>query len=1145
MQSRSKRLCTLAAFMLATGIGLQAQISKTVSVNLENSDLKTLFQTLQKQTGCVFSYSDDILNQGGTVSIKMQAPASKVLSTVLNSKNLSFKQVSDKSILIVPGKAQSEAKVETKAEAVSGKKSVTGVVLDQAGEPCIGATVFVQGTKLGASTDLDGKFSLAGIKNGAVVKVTYVGCKPYIFKVGNDTEYICKLEEENQKLDELVVIGYGVAKKRDVSTAISQIKGDELANRPNADFRQSMAGKMPGVSVMQTSGNPEGDNLMVRVRGVGSITAGNEPLYIVDGVPMENGISNLNPNDIESLEVLKDASAAAIYGSRGSNGVIIITTRKGKTERAKVSYDGYFAWDKVSKKIALMNAYENALIIKEAHDGAYYDLHPGGTDPNGKRPESYSNWPVEIDPYLAGVQGLTDTDWQDAIFRTGQGMNHNLAVSGKTATTNYFISGSFLHKDGIIINSDTEKYNFRVNLDGHVDRLKFGVNMAPSYQYSNKVNADGPYSDGGVVQSALAMHPMFPVYNADGTFNFQGNGYFRVGTFDYQHNEILNPVALATLNKDKVSKFTFVGRAYMGLDLGKGFQIQTSLGGNFYGANERKYRPSELPKLGKSYYLSPSNPIAESSNRTFYNWLWENQLTYNRTFGEHSLNGVLVQSVQKETATKLWVTATDFPNDYIQTISGGTVSSGTDATEQWSLASYIARAQYNYSGKYMLSAALRADGSSRFGKNNRWGYFPSASAAWRFSGENFMENLGWTWFNDGKLRASYGKTGNFNIGNYQHLSTMSSDDYILGSGSGTLNAGYKPDGIANDDLTWEKTSMVNFGIDLAAFNGYIRGSVEYYTADTNDMLLNVPVPRPTGYQNTLLNIGQVNNRGWEVSLSSTHSYSNGFNYSFSANWAKNTNEVKKLGANDTPIITTVTGVDHAYYITQVGGAIGSYYLLVKDGIFKNEDELRSYPHFADTKPGDFRFVDVDGDGVLDIEKDRTVVGNYMPDFTYGINGSIGYKGIDVAFAFQGVYGSEILNLTRRYLDNMQGNQNGTKLQLDRWQSAENPGSGEVNRANRKQSGYNARTSTWVIEDGSYFRLQNLAIGYTLPSKLTRKVFIDKCRFYVSANNLYTWTKYSGYNPECSNSSNALTPGIDYGTYPLARTLMFGVNITTF
>lgn len=1019
-------------------------------------------------------------------------------------------------------------------------KTITGTVTDHEGEPVIGATVIVEGTSTGTATDLDGNFTLNQVKEGAKVKVTYVGCKPTTFTVDSKDRYTISLASALEELDEVVVVGYGVQKKRDVTTAISSIKADELANKPNADFRQSMAGKMPGVSVMQTSGDPEGDNLQVRVRGVGSVTAGNEPLYIVDGVPMENGLSSVNSNDIESLEVLKDASAAAIYGSRGANGVIIITTKKGKTERVRVTYDGYVAWDKVSKKIDMMNAYENARISMEAHEAAYQQLHPGGTAPNGQRPESYSNWPVILDPYLAGTPDLTDTDWQDEIFRTAFSTSHNVSISGKTGGTNFFISGGYLDKEGIIINSDTKKYSFRGNIDGKYQRFRYGANFSPSYSESHKVKASGSYGDEGVVQSALAYHPFFPVYNEDGSFNFDGNGMLRTGT-DYQHNEILNPVALATLTKDKLRRFNFIGRIFAGFDFGFGFEFQTSFGGNYYGVTEDYYRPSTLPLLGKSYYGKKSNPVSKASSQSYYNWLWENQLSWNREFGNHSINAVLVQSVQKETVTGLNVSATDFPNDYIQTITGGTVSTGKQQTEQWSLASYIGRVSYNYLDKYLLSAAIRADGSSRFGKNNRWGYFPSVSAAWRFTGEEFWENTGMqNWWYDGKLRASFGRTGNFAIGNYQHLSTMSGDDYVLANG---LAPGYKPDGAENPDLTWEKTSMFNAGLDISLLNGYLTATVEYYNSNSTDMLLNVPVPRVTGYQNILMNIGKVNNRGWELSLGSTHAYANGFSYSFNFNFAKNTNEVKKLGQNDTPIIETA-GVDHAYYITQVGKPIGSYYLLVYDGVFKTQDEVRSYPHFDTAQAGDFKFVDVDGDGVLDQEKDRAIVGNYMPDFTYGFSGSVGFKGIDLAFAFQGVHGNEILNLNRRYLDNMQGNQNGTSLQLDRWQSEANPGNGLVNRANRKQTGNNARTSTWVLEDGSYLRLSNLSIGYTLPQKWTRKVYLDKCRFYVSANNLFTITNYSGFNPEVSNKSNALTPGLDYGTYPLARTFMVGVNITT-
>ena len=371
---------------------------------------------------------------------------------------------------------------------------------------------------------------------------------------------------------------------------------------------------------------------------------------------------------------------------------------------------------------------------------------------------------------------------------------------------------------------------------------------------------------------------------------------------------------------------------------------------------------------------------------------------------------------------------------------------------------------------------------------------------------------------------------------------MGTDDYILGTGNGSLVNGYRPTDVANPDLTWEKTSMFNAGLDLSVLNGYFGLTAEYYYANTTDMLLEVPIPHLTGYSTTLMNIGKVNNRGWELSATSAHSFANGISYSFNANWAKNTNEVKALGANDAPIIKSGS-VDHAYYITQVGEPIGSYYLLVQDGIFRNEEDLMSYPHVSNARPGDFRFVDIDGDGEIDLEKDRTIVGNYMPDFTYGFGGTFAYKGLDFAIAFQGVYGNEILNLNRRYLDNMEGNTNGTVAAYWRWKSPSDIGDGNTNRANRKQTGNNSRTSTWHIEDGSYLRLQNIAVGYTLPKKWTSKAYIQRLRIYLSAQNLFTWTEYSGYNPEVSGSTSALTPGEDYGTYPLARTFMVGLNIT--
>jgi TonB-linked SusC/RagA family outer membrane protein len=972
-----------------------------------------------------------------------------------------------------------------------------------------------------------------------MLAVSYIGCKDQDIKVNGREVINVNLADDNKVLEEVVVVGYGVQKKRDVSTAVSSVKAEALANNPSTDFRQALAGKMPGVQVTVPSGDPEG-SVSIRVRGVSTVNAGSDPLYVVDGVPMERGFANLNTNDIESVEVLKDASAAAIYGSRGSNGVVLVTTKKGTSDKLSVSYDGYVGVQNVSKKLDMMNAYEYAEFVKDAHDNAYLDKNPNGSanDPNSSRKEGYMKIPDMLVPYLEGKTGLTDTDWQNAIFRSAMTTGHNISLSGKSNSINYFVSGNYMKKEGIIIGSDFEKYGGRLNLSGQHKRLKFGVNFAPSYSVSNSVNASGA---NGIVQSALMMPPIFPVYNPDGSYNYQGNGYLRIGT-DYQINEVLNPVAMARLQSNVTDRMSITGKAFAELELMKGLSYKLSLGGDYYGAHNDQYRQSALPLKGKNYYDTPSNPKGYSSSSFFFNWLVENQLTYTTTIDKkHNISAVLVQSAQKETMKTDNVTATDYPNDYIHTINGGTVTEGESDKTQWSIASYLARVQYNYEGRYMLSAAIRADGSSRFGKNNRWGYFPSASAAWRISDEQFFKNVKkLSFINDMKIRASYGVTGNFQIGNYDHLATMSIDNYILGNG---LAYGYKPDNIKRDDLSWEKNQMINAGIDLQMFDGYLGLSVDYYNTNTSNMLLYVPVPLLTGYSTSLQNLGKVNNRGWEIGLTSQHTFANGLGYSFNVNYAKNTNEVKELGPGNAPIISSGS-VGHAYYITEVGKPIGSYYLLKYDGVFKNQQELDSYPHLANAKVGDFRFVDVDGSGDIDLDKDRTICGNYMPKFTYGFGGKLWYGGFDMDFNFQGVYGNKILNLNRRYIDSMEGNANGTKIALDRWKSPENPGSGWVNRANRKQTGSNGRTSTWHLEGGSYLRLQNLALGYTLPRAFTQKFKVEKMRVYVSGQNLFTITNYSGYNPEVNaRPSKNLTPGEDYGTYPLARTYMFGLNIT--
>ncbi|MGN1219444.1 MAG: SusC/RagA family TonB-linked outer membrane protein, partial [Candidatus Cryptobacteroides sp.] len=668
---------TLLAVIVMAGFSISLQ-AQNVTIHKDQVTLETVLDELSSQTGYSFLHSRPTVNPDSIVSLNVKDVTLKeALNVLFSNTKIAFE--------IKGTKVYLTEKTQDKDKQNGKKKLVSGVAVDQNGFPVIGAGVLVKGTTRGVSTGLDGDFFIE-VSEDETLLFSCIGYDDVEILVGGKENIDVVMNESSMVLSDVVVIGYGAVKKRDVSTAISSIKSEDIANHSIADFRQAMVGKMPGVSVMQTSGDPEG-SVMVRVRGIGSATAGNDPLYVIDGVPVESGLSNINANDIESMEVLKDASSAAIYGSRGSNGVILVTTKKGSSDRLRISYDGYYALDMVSKKIDMMDAYEYAQFVKEGHDNAYHDAVPGGTEPNGSRADSWANYPVEIIPYLEGQPGLTNTDWQDQIFRKAHTHSHNLSFSGKTDAINYFISGNVLSKQGVIINSDYTKYALRFNLDGKRGNFKYGVNFAPSYSKSNRVNASGAYGSGGVVQSALAYNPMWPVYNEDGSFNFLGNGYWRIGN-DYQHNEILNPVALATLKKDIVERVAMTGRVFASYEFFDGFSFQTSLGGSYYGASNDQYTSQDLETLGKANYGKKSNPIGYASSAFQYNWLWENQFTFNRTFNDkHMVNAVLVHSLQKDTQKKMNVTATDYPNDYIQTIGGGVVNKGDSNTEQWSLAS--------------------------------------------------------------------------------------------------------------------------------------------------------------------------------------------------------------------------------------------------------------------------------------------------------------------------------------------------------------------------------------------------------------------------------------------------------------------------
>lgn len=1028
-------------------------------------------------------------------------------------------------------------------------KHLSGLVVDEKGEPIIGASVRVQGSDNGAITDLDGKYLLNNVAGNATILVSYIGYKTESLSAKNNLSRIV-LKEDTRLLEEIVVVGYGSQKKRDVTTAISSVKAEDMINNPSTDFRQALAAKMPGVQVLSLGGDPSGNNVSVRVRGISSATAGNEPLYVIDGVPTDaRSFANIASNDIASVEVLKDASSAAIYGSRGSGGVILVTTKMGTSERPLITYDGYYGISTVSKKIDLLNAYEWAQANKDGHDGSYMTDNPTASvdDPNSMRTgQTYWQTPSDVLLYLNDRTGtLTDTDWQDAIFRSAQSTSHNLAVSGKGKHLKYYTSANYLWREGTIIGSDFERYSMRLNLDGERNRLRWGVNFSPAYSKQNYVDADSQYGSDGVIASALMTAPVFPVHNADGSYNWDMNGKFNLDETNTQYNNTLNPVALALEIDDLRERMSLLGNAYVSYEFIKGLTYKLSVGGDFYSYSRDYYRPSYIETRGNSTHGQASSPTGIHEANFYYNWNIENQLAYNWTHEDHSLNAIAVYQAQKNINKTSKITGTGYADDNVRTIAGATeiLTSGTSSAKSgWTMASWLMRAQYAYKGRYMLSAAIRGDGCSRFGKNNRWGYFPSVSAGWRISDESFLRDK--SWLDDLKLRISYGQTGNSQIGNYDHLATLSSLTYISGAGDGNVVSGYYPSAVQNDDLGWEKNSQVDVGFDVTLFKGLLGMSFDYYYSRTTNMLFDVPIAQISGMSTATMNIGSMQNQGIELNLTSTHQWKD-FGYNFSGNFSLNRNKVLHLGNNDAAIIKAGSYAQ-SYYITEVGKSIGNYYLLIQDGIFHNQQELDSYPHFANTHVGDFRFVDVDNDGIMEEDDDRAICGNYMPDFTYGFSGSFNFRGFDLSASFQGSYGSEILNLERRYLCNMEGSSNMMKLALDRAQvdyTTHTVTSGTLNRGNRKSTGRNgASTSTFHIEDGSYLRLQNLSLGYTFPDLWMRRFGISKLHVYLQATNLFTWTQYTGYNPEVSKRpTDALRPGEDYCSYPLSKTFQFGLN----
>ncbi|MCE6989689.1 TonB-dependent receptor [Dyadobacter sp. CY323] len=1127
----------LSAMAYAHHTPAQELLNRNLTLKLSDATLEKVLNRIENHAKVRFAYSREVVRVSETVSVTAKNEAlSSVLDRLFAPLGINYQVVNGQILL---SKAKKETSVVTPNEKVQlaveqnldvrlrGK--VTG---SDNNEPLPGVSVVIKGTSAGTTTDIDGNYELSVAGESAILVFSFVGYTPQEIALGNRNQLDVKLVADIKALNEVVVVGYGTQKRGDITGSVASVSAKDIAGLPTPSLDGALTAKMPGVYVAQTTGTP-GGGLTVRVRGTGSIGAGNEPLYVIDGFPVtasynqtSNPLNSLNPNDIESVEILKDASSTAIYGSRGSNGVVIVTTKSGKSGKMRVDIDAYTGVQNVTKTLDMMNAREFAQYIVDSRNNAWVDAGGKPEDPNSARSAIYQILPALQNPDALGE----GTNWQKEIFRQAPTHNMQLTLSGGNDKIKYMTSGGYFKQNGIVLNSDFERYTFRVNLEAQASkRFKIGLNLTPAYTISNPTGSEGHWSAGGIVLSALTMAPHLPVYKEDGSYTTGldlGNGF----------SSIENPVKLAKERVNRQNDLRLLGTVFGEYKILDNLTYKLLLGTDLQSSRQNTFSPSIV---GRDGAVPPLIPSGSATNSSSYNWLIEHTLNFNKSWDKHhfdALGGFTAQKVRSDNAV---INSTNFPNDLVETLNAGIVSSASTTAEEWSLLSYLARANYSYDSRYLLTATIRRDGSSRFGQNNKWGVFPSVSAGWRISEEAFMKSV--PVINELKLRASYGHTGNNFIGNYDHIGLLSKRNYTF---AGTVVNGLGPNRISNASLSWEKNKQADIGLELGIFQNRIFLVADYYKKITSDLLLNVPTPSITGYTTARQNIGKIENKGWEFGLTTQNlnkklKWSTDFNISF------NRNKVLALGPSGDPLYGNYQVTSS--HVTQIGKPMGNFYGYEVAGIFQTLDEVKNSPAFAESKPGQLRFVDVNGDGKLSSD-DRTILGNPQPDFIYGMTNTFSFKGIDLTVLLQGVQGNEIMNLGRRFYANYAGTANGLREMSNSWKSAQDPGDGKTPRINRDLNKYassnsSANISSLLVEDGSFLRIRNIALGYNLPGPLLEKIKMRTMRIYVNLQNPVTWTKYTGYNPEVSvQGASPLEPGVDYGGYPIAKVYTVGLNI---
>lgn len=1017
--------------------------------------------------------------------------------------------------------------------------SISGSVTDKSGEPMPGVSIMEKGTTIGTVTDFDGKYNISPSSPDAILIFSFIGMESQEISATGQNTIDVVLSSEDELLDEVIVVGYGVQKKSVVTASIASVSADQLKSVAPTRVDNALKGLAAGVTVTQASGQP-GEGSQIRIRGIGTIN-NSDPLYIVDGMPIDGGIDYLNPNDIQSIEVLKDAASGAVYGARAANGVILVTTKMGSKGKIQVNYDFSYGWQSKWKKRDMLNGVEYATLMNEGY------LNSG-------KPARYTN------PADFGVA----TDWQDLIFNDNAPVqNHQLSVGGGSDNVNYYFSAGYFSQEGIVGgNFDRSNYD-RLSLRSNttykllnteernfLNKLTVGLNVSYSHIESKGISTNSEF--GSPLGSALAMSPLINLYAEDqeavaaahpkAVRDPQNGLIYSIPGDDY--NEMTNPIAALQLPGTQNWSDKFVSNFFVELGIWQQLKFRTSFGTDlaFYGNDG--WRPEFY--LNRNNYSDYSS-VSSNMNRGFV-WQLENVLSYEKEFGKHSVQALLGQSAKKTTGRTLGASRQDLidedPDRANIDFATGLAADGKrdgwgGAWSPHTLASLFTRLSYNYDERYMLQLTVRRDGSSNFGSGQKYGVFPSVSLGWNLTNEDFMSERP-EWMTSAKLRASWGRNGNESIGAFGYTAlTSSGNNYTFGLGQGSTAIGTKPSGLANPNLQWEESEQTDIGLDLGFFNNRLTFTTDYYVKNTNGMLMEIPIPSYVGEAKPTGNVGDMRNSGWEFELAYRFSAGD-FNFNIRGNAAYLENELIALGNTD----------GFANYDSQQGmGTISRaenglpfpfFYGRKTDGIFQNQAEVNSYVNAngellqAAAKPGDVRFIDINKDGKID-DDDRTMIGKGMPDWTYGMSFGADYKGFDLSLFLQGTVGNDIFDASRRtdipYM-------NLPAYMMDRW-----TGEGTSNTTPRfmfQDDNLNWTSSDLMVKDGSYMRLKNLTIGYTLPQTISQRAFIERLRIYLMAENLLTFTKYEGFDPEISSGGTSL--GIDRGVYPQARVFTVGASV---